>query len=104
MHLLVQVVSENVSGFQDSTTTNGRHVVQTRTSDQKITAVTTVGMIIVCTSAWWKSTAESVALFTAVADVLLVKIQRRKMKSTLLYLLFLWLSALCSYLRYCTVK
>jgi hypothetical protein len=67
-------------------------------------AVGTVGKDIAGSVAWWKCMAEGVALFSAVADVLLVKIQRRKMKSTLLYLLFLWLSALCSYLKYCTVK
>ena len=76
--------------------------IRSRTAHGTAAEIRTI--YIACTSACWKSTAERLALFTAVADVPLVKIQRRKMKSTLLYLLFLWLSALCSYLKYCTVK
>ena len=66
MPIAVQVVLDNVSNFQDTLTTNGQPVVQTRTSNQQVVAdITAVsGSIpIACTSACWRSIAEPVALF-----------------------------------------
>ena len=100
MPIMVQVVLDDVSKFGDLLTINGQHVVQTRTSNQQVVADITAktGSIPTAgTNVCWRSSNNTVALFLAVVDVLLVKIQHRKRKSTLWYLLLFWLSPLCSY-------
>mgnify|MGYP002803539137 FL=1 len=66
MLILVQMVLDNVSKFQDTLTTNGQHVVQTRTSNQqvvaRITAVTRC-IPIAGTNACWRTMAKAVAMF-----------------------------------------
>mgnify|MGYP002803539140 CR=1 FL=1 len=105
MPIVVQVVRDDVSKFRDLLTTNGQHVAQTRTLDQQVVAGITAEtsfIPIAGTNACWTSMDKKVALFIAAADaplfllVLQVKIQHRKRKSSLWYLLFLWLLAVCN--------
>ena len=85
MPTMGQVVLENVLNFWDTTVTNGQHVEQTRTSNQKVVtgmAAVTGFIPIAGINACWRRMAKTVALFMVPVDVLLVKIQHRRTKST----------------------
>ena len=95
----LQVESDNVSSCRVTTTPNGLPVAQTLTSKKAATTARTT-LHIAGTSVCWKSMMKFRVMFLAAAVV----IQHRKRKSILLSFLFLWLSALCWYHKYCTTK